>query len=142
MASRLQRILKHLTSNDNNASGLQSSNTLDENPTRYQEKIAFKMYLNPGQMDEYKRRHDLIPSEWPQLKQLLTDSGVRDYSIFFDEENNVLFACLWRRKDNTMDKLPDETIMQKWWKYMADLMKTHENNEPISTPLPCVFHMD
>ena len=46
------------------------------------EKIAFKMYLNAGMVKEYKKRHDLIDDIQPKLKQLLTDSGIKDYSIF------------------------------------------------------------
>ncbi|HUJ74747.1 MAG TPA: L-rhamnose mutarotase, partial [bacterium] len=53
--------------------------------TRY----AFKMKLKPGFAKEYKRRHDQI---WPELSALLKESGVADYSIFLDEETNVLFA--------------------------------------------------
>ncbi|MGC9354630.1 MAG: L-rhamnose mutarotase, partial [Mariniphaga sp.] len=29
------------------------------------QRIAFKMYLNEGQKEEYKKRHDQI---WPELK--------------------------------------------------------------------------
>ena len=36
---------------------------------------AFRMNLNPGQADEYRRRHDEI---WPELAQALLDAGVVD----------------------------------------------------------------
>ena len=39
------------------------------------EKIAFKMRLNPGQKEEYKRRHDEI---WPELIALLKEAGISD----------------------------------------------------------------
>ncbi len=39
--------------------------------------IAFKMKLNAGQVDEYKKRHDEI---WPELQKLLKDNGIYDYS--------------------------------------------------------------
>jgi L-rhamnose mutarotase len=52
-------------------------------------RLAFKMHLNQGQKEEYKKRHDEI---WPELKQLLKDAGVSEYSIFLDEETNTLFA--------------------------------------------------
>ena len=42
---------------------------------------AFKMLLNPGHADEYRRRHDAI---WPELKSLLGETGIRNYSIFLD----------------------------------------------------------
>jgi L-rhamnose mutarotase len=53
------------------------------------ERIAFKMYLNEGQKEEYKKRHAEI---WPELKQLLKEAGISEYSIFFDDETNTLFA--------------------------------------------------
>ena len=38
------------------------------------EKTAFRMFLNPGCVAEYKKRHDEI---WPELSALLTEAGVR-----------------------------------------------------------------
>ena len=57
------------------------------------EQIAFKMFLNPGQADLYKKRHDEI---WAELVRILKDAGISDYSIFLDPETNTLFAILRR----------------------------------------------
>lgn len=103
------------------------------------EKIAFAMQLNAGQKQEYKKRHDAI---WAELKTLLLEVGIRDYSIFLDEETNILFAVLRRTDDHTMDRLPEEKIMRRWWEYMAPIMKTREDHSPESRPLELVFHMD
>ncbi|WP_312409636.1 L-rhamnose mutarotase [Shinella sp.] len=103
------------------------------------EKHAFKMALNPGMKAEYRRRHDAI---WPELVDLLHAAGVSDYSIFLDEETNVLFGVLWRRKDHTMAALPQTALMQKWWAHMADIMATNDRNEPIVIDLTPVFHME
>ena len=59
------------------------------------EKIAFKMKLHQGMEDEYKKRHDEI---WPELLDLLVQAGITDYSIFHDEDTNILFAVMWRKK--------------------------------------------
>lgn len=103
------------------------------------EKIAFAMKLKPGQKQTYQERHDAI---WPELKTLLLQAGIRDYSIFFDEQTDILFAVLRRSKNHTMDLLPEEEIMRRWWEYMAPIMKTNADNEPESRPLELVFHMD
>lgn len=103
------------------------------------EKHAFKMVLNPGMAEEYKRRHEQI---WPELVDLLHEAGVNDYSIFLDEDTHTLFAVLWRRRDHTMASLPDHPVMQKWWAHMADIMATNANQEPLSVDLKPVFHMD
>lgn len=103
------------------------------------EQIAFTMQLNAGQKEEYIRRHDTI---WPELSNLLTEAGIRDYSIFLDEETNILFAILKRTPSHTMDALPDNEIMRRWWQYMAPIMKTNEDNSPVTRSLEQVFHMD
>ncbi|MGV8953246.1 MAG: L-rhamnose mutarotase [Cypionkella sp.] len=102
------------------------------------EKYAFKMQLNAGMRDEYIRRHDAI---WPELVVLLQDAGVRDYSIYLDEETGVLFGVLWRSEGHGMADLPSHPVMQKWWAYMADIMVTHATNEPVAVSLTPVFHL-
>ena len=102
------------------------------------EKYAFKMHLNPGCKDEYKKRHDEI---WPELVTLLQEAGVSDYSIHLDEETNILFGVLWRTDSHGMDALPSHPVMQKWWAHMADIMETRADNEPVAVPLTPVFHM-
>jgi L-rhamnose mutarotase len=103
------------------------------------EQIAFKMQLLPGHADEYKRRHDAI---WPELERLLRDAGISDYSIFLDEETNVLFAVLRRRDDHRIDELPRQAVMQRWWRYMADIMVVQDDQAPVQRALRPVFHMD
>ena len=44
---------------------------------------AFKMFLKSGYEKEYERRHAAI---WPELKKMLSDGGVYDYSIYWDKE--------------------------------------------------------
>ena len=103
------------------------------------EKMAFRMFLHPGQVDEYRRRHDAI---WPELLALLRDAGVRDYSIYLDAEHHVLFATLRRTAGHTMDALPDHPVMKKWWAHMGDIMRANPDGSPVVESLPCMFHMD
>ncbi|MCT8989765.1 L-rhamnose mutarotase [Chelativorans sp. SCAU2101] len=102
------------------------------------EKVAFRMKLKPGQAAEYKRRHDEI---WPELAEFLKGAGVSDYSIWLDEETNHLFAVLTRADDHTMDRLPQEPLMRRWWDYMADIMETEPDNKPVQLPLRKMFYL-
>ncbi len=102
------------------------------------EKYAFKMHLNPGMAEEYRRRHDAI---WPELVALLREAGVSDYSIHLDAETNILFGVLWRSADHRMAALPSHAVMQRWWAHMADIMETGADNEPVAVPLLLMFHM-
>jgi len=102
-------------------------------------RYAFKMKLKPGFKDDYKKRHAEI---WPKLKKLLHDAGVRDYSIFLDEETNNLFAVQKIVGESGSQDLGQIEIVQKWWAYMADIMDTNPDNSPVSIPLEEIFHMD
>lgn len=99
---------------------------------------AFKMQLKPGVVDEYKARHDAI---WPELAELLHHSGIRDYSIFLDEETNALFAVLKLTEDNSREALLEHPVMRKWWDYMAPLMEVEPDNKPREWALKPVFHL-
>jgi L-rhamnose mutarotase len=55
------------------------------------QRIAFKMKLLQGCEAEYKKRHDEI---WPELSQLLYNTGISDYAIFLDPETLDLLGVL------------------------------------------------
>ena len=102
------------------------------------ETVAFRMNMNPGQTAEYKRRHDEI---WPELSDALIAAGVLDYRIFLDPETDHLFAVLTRRRDHTLDQLPDTDVMKHWWAMMADIMEARPDNVPVQVDLTPVFHL-
>ena len=101
-------------------------------------RVAFKMQLHRGQAEEYKRRHDAI---WPELKQLLAEAGIVDYSIYLDDETNTLLGVLKIEDPGQLDRLPEHPVMQRWWSYMKDIMDTRPDHSPISKPLKEVFYL-
>jgi len=102
------------------------------------QRIAFKMKLRPGCEAEYRRRHDTI---WPELADLLKATGIRDYSIFLDEETHILFGVLRADDPQKLDTLPENAIMRKWWDYMKDLMETNPDHSPQTQLLREVFYL-
>jgi L-rhamnose mutarotase len=95
-------------------------------------RVAFKMKLKPGYKEEYKKRHDNL---WPKRKELLKEAGVSDYSIYYDEDTNILFAIQKVSGDGTSQDLADKEIVQKWWDYMSDIMETNPDNYPVEKEL-------
>ncbi|MDQ2864168.1 MAG: L-rhamnose mutarotase [Bacteroidota bacterium] len=95
------------------------------------------MKLLQGFEAEYQKRHDEI---WPELKALLKDTGISDYSIFLDEEKNM-FAYFTIEDEKKLDELPGKLVMKKWWNYMKDIMETNDDNSPVNIPLKEVFYL-
>lgn len=101
-------------------------------------RVGFKMKLFNGCEDEYKKRHDAI---WPELKTLLKETGVEDYSIFLDKETNILFGVLKIKNPVKLDELPNHPVIKKWWAYMKDVMESNPDMSPVSIPLKEVFYL-
>jgi len=102
------------------------------------ERVAFTMKLFPGQVAEYKRRHDAI---WPALKYLLKDTGISDSSIFLDEHTLTLFGVMKVEDPAALTPLRDHPVMREWWTYMKDIMETNPDDSPVQVSLQEVFHM-
>lgn len=101
-------------------------------------RVATKMQLHKGFEAEYKKRHDEL---WPELQQLLKDTGISEYSIFLDETTNALFGFLKIDDSLQLDRLPSHPVMKMWWDYMKDIMESNPDNSPVSIPLTEVFYL-
>ena len=101
-------------------------------------RVAFKMKLHRGFEEEYRKRHDEL---WPELEQLLKETGISEYSIFLDSETNSLFGILKAEDPSALDNLPAKPVMQRWWAYMKDIMESNPDNSPVSIPLEEVFYL-
>ncbi|MBA7548841.1 L-rhamnose mutarotase [subsurface metagenome] len=101
-------------------------------------RLAFKMYLKEGQKEAYKKRHDDL---WPALKNLMIDAGISEYSIFLDEETNILFAFQKVSGEEGSQDLGQTEIVKKWWDYMADIMRVNPDNSPVTVELEEVFYL-
>jgi L-rhamnose mutarotase len=97
------------------------------------------MKLLPGCEAEYKKRHDVI---WPELAELIRQSGVSDYSIFLDEETNTLFAVQKQSGDQSSQDLGTNPVVRKWWDYMSDIMESNPDKSPVISPLTEVFYLE
>lgn len=103
-------------------------------------RFAFKMYLKPGCEEEYAKRHAAI---WPELVKMIKDSGVSNYSIYWDKDTNILFGyqeCSGGVSSQDTDHV--DPITQKWWDMMADIMEVNPDNSPLTVPIQEVFHLD
>jgi len=102
-------------------------------------RFGFKMKMKPGCREEYIKIHDAI---WPELKEMIKNGGVSDYSIFLDEETNILFAVQKVSGEESSQDMGVHPIVAKWWDYMKDIMETNPDNSPVTIPLEEVFYME
>lgn len=103
-------------------------------------RFAFKMFMKPGCEAEYERRHAAL---WQELRQQLADAGIKNYSIFWDKDTNILFGYQEvTGESNSQNAEAADEITRKWWDYMADIMEVNPDNSPVTIPVKEVFHLD
>ena len=83
------------------------------------ERYAWKAIVKDGCLDEYVRRHNAI---WPELKQLLKDAGICNYTIW--NVGNELFGYYECEKGKAFAQKTqaESPIVDKWNEYMKDVM--------------------
>lgn len=100
---------------------------------------TFIMHLDPGQAEEYTRRHNQL---WPEMRDMIHEHGGRNYTISLDERTNTLFGYIEIEDEALWAKSADTAINRKWWDFMAPIMATNPDNSPVSEDLKVVFHLD
>jgi L-rhamnose mutarotase len=103
------------------------------------ERIGFRMRLQPGREEEYRRRHAAV---WPELLADLKAAGASNYSIFLDGED--LFGYLVVNDfDRFRAAMATSEANARWQPEMAALI------DPLTDPstgfhrrLEEVFHLD
>ena len=97
------------------------------------------MAVNSDAHKEYERRHSPI---WNDLREVLKQHGVRNYSIFLEPGTSQLFAYVEIESEDLWMQIAETDACRRWWAFMRDLMPANEDNSPGSTDLVEVFHLD
>ena len=99
---------------------------------------AFLMSVQPEAVATYRQRHDAL---WPEMRDLLKDHGVHNYSIFLDRSRGLLFGYVEVDTVERWSAIAQTPACQRWWAFMSDIMPSNPDNSPISQDLEEVFHL-
>jgi L-rhamnose mutarotase len=100
--------------------------------------------LKPEVIAEYKRIHRAV---WPEILQAIADCDIRNYTIFLQEPENVLFAY-WEYHGADfaadMEKMKRAPRMTEWWAITDPMQTPFESAKPGEwwVSLENVFHTD
>ena len=100
--------------------------------------------LKPEVIPEYKRIHAAV---WPEILKAISDSNIKNYTIFLKEPENFLFAYWeYHGSDFAADaaRMAADPVTRDWWAL------TDPCQEPFATraagtwwaEMEAVFHVD
>ncbi|MFM8880417.1 MAG: L-rhamnose mutarotase [Verrucomicrobiota bacterium] len=100
---------------------------------------AFVMSVHEGHEAEYERRHRPI---WPELEEVLRNHGVGTYSIFLHPGTRQLFAYVEFADEAAWNAIAQTEVCRRWWRHMAPIMPSNDDDSPQAVSLQEVFHID
>jgi len=98
----------------------------------------------PDRIAEYKRLHAAV---WPGVLERIAASGIRNYTIFLREPENLLFAC-WEYHgidfEADMAAIAADPETQRWWTFTDPCQRPLESRAPGEhwAMMEEVFHVD
>lgn len=98
---------------------------------------AFVIRLKPGAFAEYKRYHDTIPTEWPDLFAALRECGVVRRFIF--EADPLVFVYAEVKEEDSYERFWATEVSERWLKLMEPLIELRPDGKPDAQFLPQIF---
>jgi L-rhamnose mutarotase len=104
------------------------------------ERYAWKATLKKDKRVEYVKRHDEI---WQEMKDMLNDAGVRNYSIWLNGDEIFGYYECEKGVKHALKTQSESPITARWNDYMEDVMDMPLDPETGAQPhLEQVFYFD
>ena len=100
-------------------------------------RAAFVLHIKPDRVDEYVAAHREV---WPEMRQAISDAGIRNYSIFLDGTR----AFGYFEADDpeaSLESVGNTEVNARWQDAMSDLLEARVDDTGPGL-LPEVFRLD
>lgn len=86
-------------------------------------RVCFRSSVQPGLIDEYRRRHAAV---WPEMLRALKDSGWNDYSLFLGEDGLLVGYLECDDFNAARARMALTAVNARWQAEMATLFEDAE----------------
>ncbi|MFD5739807.1 L-rhamnose mutarotase [Streptomyces massasporeus] len=104
------------------------------------QRVCFLLKVRADRLDEYRERHSTV---WPEMRQALSDTGWRNYSLFLREDG--LLVGYLETEDFAAARAAMEAtdVNARWQAEMASFFESLDGARPDEAmkPLTEVFHL-
>lgn len=103
--------------------------------------MCFTLRVRPDRADEYRARHAAV---WGGMREALTASGWRNYSIFQGSEGLIVGYLECDDFAAAVAAMQDREVNARWQAQMAQLFELAGDQAPdlAMRPLSEIFHLD
>ena len=104
------------------------------------ERVCFVLQVRPDRLDEYKERHRSV---WPEMRQALTATGWRRYSLFLGEDGLLVGYVETDDFERAQAGMEATGVNARWQAEMAEFFELPVGERPDTglRRLEEVFHL-
>lgn len=101
---------------------------------------AFVIHTREGKLTDYIKHHNPI---WPELKDVLRQHGVSNYTIFHRSDTQQLFGYMEVKDEALFLRLAEQDVCKRWWKFMTSFLEseTESSDKANEEMLTEIFHL-
>ena len=103
------------------------------------ERACFIFEIYPDKKEEYQRRHDEI---WPELVQVIIDSGMKNYSIFRRDTLIIVYAECHPNTHAAFAKANASEVTARWSDWFQDVIVEMDGGDGDLELAEEVWHLD
>lgn len=100
---------------------------------------AFRMQLEPGNVAEYKKRHDEI---WPELAQAIKDAGQSNYTLFRRGTTVIGYVECEPDAETALARIAATDVNARWSKWFEEIIRSPRTPDGAFERFDEVWHLD
>jgi L-rhamnose mutarotase len=104
------------------------------------QRICFQLQVRPDRLDEYRERHAAV---WPAMREALTLTGWRNYSLFLTETGQLIGYLECDDFEQSQQAMAETDVNARWQAEMAPFFEGLDGGRADEgmRAIPEVFHL-
>lgn len=91
------------------------------------QRVCFQLQVRPDRLAEYRERHAAV---WPEMREALSETGWRDYSLFLAPSGLLIGVCECDDFDAARRAMEQTDVNARWQAEMAPFFEGLEDQRP------------
>ena len=91
------------------------------------QRVCFQLQVRPDRIAEYRERHAAV---WPEMREALSETGWRDYSLFLAPSGLLIGVCECDDFDAARRAMEQTEVNARWQAEMAQFFEGLEDQRP------------
>ena len=91
------------------------------------QRVCFQLQVRPDRIAEYRERHAAV---WPEMREALSETGWRDYSLFLAPSGLLVGVCECDDFDAARRAMEQTDVNARWQAEMAPFFEGLEDQRP------------